>query len=149
MEVRKTIKKVVALAAGASMVGASAAADLANYPNPFIKYGVFDAVLVVGDKAKAEDVIGVTDIAVSLQFASKTVKAATGTGTQKTVVEGDKWAVGSSGDKLEIGEAFDKAISRATSTDLKALAGGSITNTKGTATYEQYFRLAGTPIGGC
>ena len=81
MEVRKTIKKVVALAAGASMVGAtlfgaSAAADLANYPNPFIKDGVFDAVLVVGDKAKAEDVIGVTDIAVSLQFASKTVKKA-------------------------------------------------------------------------
>src|SRR3989338_5054501 len=153
MEVRKTIKKVVALAAGASMVGAtlfgaSAAADLANYPNPFIKDGVFDAVLVVGDKAAAPDVIGVTDIAVSLQFASKTVKAATGTGTTKTVVEGDKWLVGSSGDKLELGEAFDKAISRATGSDLKALAGGSVTNTKGTAIYEQYFRLAGTPIGG-
>jgi len=154
MEVRKTIKKVVALAAGASMVGAtlfgaSAAADLANYPNPFIKDGVFDAVLVVGDKAKAEDVIGVTDIAVSLQFASKTVKKA-GTAAASTVtkVEGDAWRVGSSGDKLEIGEAFDKAISRATSTDLKALAGGSATNTKGTAVYEQYFRLAGIPIGG-
>ncbi|MBI2135932.1 S-layer protein [Candidatus Woesearchaeota archaeon] len=153
MEVRKTIKKVVALAAGASMVGAtlfgaSAAADLANYPNPFIKEGVFDAVLVVGDKAKAEDVIGVTDIAVSLQFASKTVKKAATSTSTKTVVEGDKWLVGTSGDKLELGEAFDKAISRASSSDLKALAGGSITNTKGTATYEQYFRLAGTPIAG-
>ncbi len=153
MEVRKTIKKVVALAAGASMVGAtlfgaSAAADLANYPSPFIADGVFNGVLVVGDKAKAEDVIGVTDIAVNLQFASKTVKK-TGTGTStKTVVEGDKWLVGTSGDKLEIGEAFDKGISRASSSDLKALASGSVTNTKGTATYEQFFRLAGTPIAG-
>ncbi len=151
MEVRKTIKKVVALAAGASMVGAtlfgaSAAADLASYPNPFIKEGVFDAVLVVGDDADAKDIIGITDIAISLQFASTTKKAA-GTAATKSVtsVEGDAWKVGSSGDKLEIGETFDEQVSRASSTELKALKGGSISNTKGTAVYEQYFRLAGTP----
>ena len=44
------------------------AVDLSNYPEPFIGNTVFDASLVVGDNAKAHDVIGVTDIAMSLQF---------------------------------------------------------------------------------
>ena len=66
MKLRKTIKKIVALGTGltmlsATILGASAATmDLANYPSPFITDGKFSAVLVVGDKAAAEDVIGVS-----------------------------------------------------------------------------------------
>jgi S-layer protein (TIGR01564 family) len=61
MEVKKAIKRIVALAAGATMLGATmfsalAAADLANYPAPFVQDGKFDAFIVVGDKAAAEDV---------------------------------------------------------------------------------------------
>ncbi|HIH42140.1 TPA: hypothetical protein HA246_00685 [Candidatus Woesearchaeota archaeon] len=44
------------------------AVDLSNYPEPFVANSIFDASLVVGDNAKASDVIGVTDIAMSLQF---------------------------------------------------------------------------------
>ena len=64
MEFKKAIKRIVALGTGASMVGATIfgamAADLANYPNQYIKDGKFTGVLVVGDKAAADDVIGVS-----------------------------------------------------------------------------------------
>ena len=79
---KKLFKKVIALAAGASMVGATImgamAADLADYPAPFIMDGTFDAVMVVGDTAAPADIIGVTDIAMSLQYASKTTVSTTG-----------------------------------------------------------------------
>ena len=76
MEVKKAIKRVVALAAGATMMGATifsalAAADLANYPAPFVKDGKFDAFIVVGDEAAAQDVVGAVDIGASLQFEMK------------------------------------------------------------------------------
>lgn len=43
---------------------------LADYPSFFIKGNSFNGVLVIGDKAPAEDVIGISDIAVSLQQAN-------------------------------------------------------------------------------
>ena len=73
MEVKKTIKKVLALATGISMVGTTLlgamAASLSEYPSPFVKNGMFDALIVVGEKAAAEDVVGSIDIAQSLQYA--------------------------------------------------------------------------------
>ena len=73
----RAIKKIVALATGTLMVGATIlgamAADLSDYPRPlFIKNGKFDGAIVVGDKAAAEDVVGAIDIATSLQFSSTT-----------------------------------------------------------------------------
>ena len=44
------------------------AVDLSNYPEPFVTNSIFDASLVVGDNAKPNDIIGVTDIAMSLQY---------------------------------------------------------------------------------
>jgi hypothetical protein len=41
-------------------------ADLSNYPEPFVKDGKLNAVLVVGSKASSVDVISVTDILTSL-----------------------------------------------------------------------------------
>ncbi len=41
-----------------------------NYPDFLIKDGSFNGILVVGDKAPAEDVIGVSEIAMNLQYAS-------------------------------------------------------------------------------
>ncbi|MFH1324106.1 MAG: hypothetical protein ABIH64_02560, partial [Nanoarchaeota archaeon] len=77
----------------------ASAADLSAYPAPFIKDGKFSGMLVVGDKAAAEDVIGVSDIAMSLQYAATT---AVGTTTSTTTVEGDAWKVGTSSKKLEM-----------------------------------------------
>lgn len=56
----KTVKKVLA-----SPISSS---DLADYPNQFIKDGKFIGVLVVGDKAGAEEVISISDIAASLEI---------------------------------------------------------------------------------
>ena len=105
MRFNKTIKRISALGIGASMVGATIfgamAADLSSYPSQYIKDGKFTGVLVVGDRAAAEDVIGVSDIVASLQFAATKPAGAT---TGSVTVEGDAWKVGTSTKILEISE---------------------------------------------
>src|SRR3989338_6619249 len=80
MRVQKAIKKIAALSAGATMLGATImgamAADLSMYPEPFVKNGRFNGVIVVGDQAKADDVLGSIDIATSLQYSTKVPVAA-------------------------------------------------------------------------
>src|SRR3989338_2015408 len=75
MRVKKTISKIASIGAAATMVGATLmgaamAADLSEYPDMFIEDGTFNGILVVGADAKAEDVIGITNIATSLQTQS-------------------------------------------------------------------------------
>ncbi len=151
MRFKKAIKKIAALSTGATMVGATIfgamAADLANYPGQYIKDGKFTGVLVVGDKAAAEDVIGVSDIAVSLQFAATKPVAVAG-GTTVTP-EGEAWKVGTSTKILEIGENLAagsnrESIANITSTSFiddselpNLLAPGTASNSKGDSPYEQ------------
>ena len=145
MEVKKAIKKIIALAAGATMVGTTImgamAASLASYPAPFIKDGKFDGMLVVGDQAKAEDVIGATDIAMSLQYGMTTKKTVSTGGATTVVVEGDALKIAESTNKLEFGEVLNTIKTSVTGSDLKALAGGSITNEKGTYSYTETIDL--------
>src|SRR3989338_7729989 len=154
MELRKAIRKIAALGIGATMAGATilgavTAADLSEYPAPFIKDGKISGVLVIGDKAAAEDVIGVSDIAVSLQFAA-TKKAGTTT-YATTTVTGDAWRVDKA-NKLQMSENLDAAtgtnqesiVNITTSIDedeLAALADGEVVNDKGTAGYNQYLKF--------
>ena len=159
MEFKKTIKRIVALGAGASMVGATIfgamAADLAQYPNQFVKDGKFTGVLVVGDKAAAEDVIGVSDIAVSLQFAA--TKPVTVTSTGGVTAEGDAWKVGTSTKILELSENVGSSNSNVETirnittfiddSELDALASGTVSNGKGDAPYNQYLYLLGANTG--
>ncbi len=153
MRFQKAIKRIVALGTGATMLGATLAgamaADLSNYPAPFIKDGKFNGVMVVGDKAAAEDVIGVSDIAISLQAAA--VKKAASSGSSGLAVEGDAWLVRTS-NKLELSEQLVTGSSLETMRnvttfiddgELKALAAGEITNNKVTAPYNQYLYLLG------
>lgn len=149
MRFSKTIKRIIALGTGATMMGATmlgamAAADLSNYPSPFIKDGKFTGVMVIGDKAAAEDVIGVSDIAVSLQFSAT---QAAGTTTTEAVVEGDAWLIGTSTKHLEISEASRETLRNITKyadkDDLNALADGEVSNTKGVSPYNQYLYLLG------
>jgi len=76
MKARQVVNKIAALTAGLSVVGAtiagaSAAADLAQYPSPlFIKDGKFSGFIVVGKSAATEDVLGSIDMAAALQAAS-------------------------------------------------------------------------------
>src|SRR3989338_1046681 len=104
MRFQKAIKRMIALGTGAIMLGSSvfAAADLASYPAPFVKDGKFSGVLIVGDKAAAEDVIGISDIVSSLQFAATKKTATVSSGAVS--FEGDAWKVGTSTNKLEMSE---------------------------------------------
>ncbi len=87
----RLVKKIVAIGAGTFMLGATimgavAAADLSQYPAPFVQNGQFNGLIVVGANAKASDVIGATDIGMSLQAANVVEK--TIEGTTETTVEG-------------------------------------------------------------
>ncbi len=142
MRFKKTIKKILALGTGATMMGATlmgafAAADLANYPAPFVADGKFNGVMVVGDKAAAEDVIGVSDIAVSLQFAASTPAGTVSGGT--STATGDAWKVGTSTKILEISENIATGTNVETlrnittfidDSELDALASGTASNSK-------------------
>jgi len=149
MRLRKAIKRIAAFGVGAAFIGSTMmgamAADLSTYPAPFISNGVFSGVLVVGDKAAAEDVIGVSDLASSLQFAA-TKKA--GTTTTTTTVEGDSYLVKASGDSLNLNQNLSDVKQILDSNDLKALSDGTISNEKGTYTYKQYLQLGASSGGG-
>ncbi|MBI2134423.1 S-layer protein [Candidatus Woesearchaeota archaeon] len=158
MKIRKIVNKIMALGIGASMVGATitgaVATDLVNYPAPFIKDGKFNGVLVVGDRAAAEDVIGASDIAASLQFAA-TTPVATET---ETVLEGDAWKVGTSTKILELAENLKSGTNKESIATITSnsfiddaelevlLEKGKTRNTKGSAAYDQrlYFEDATT-----
>ncbi|PIN80876.1 hypothetical protein COV13_02895 [Candidatus Woesearchaeota archaeon CG10_big_fil_rev_8_21_14_0_10_32_9] len=104
---KKTIKKMSAILAGATMIGATVlgamAYDLSSYPSPFVTDGVFNGKLVVGEMAKPSDMLGVTDIAASLQAASKTAVAG-GSGVSTTVTGGKDY------DEIVLNGAWGSAV---------------------------------------
>lgn len=88
----KTIKKIVALGVGATMLlgtGAAAyAATLADYPAPFVVNNAFVGKIVIGEKAAAVDTLGSMDIAASLQRASSSSVGTSTGGTTATAEDG-------------------------------------------------------------
>lgn len=148
MKVVKAIKKIAALGVGMSMIGATMlgamAADLSGYPSMFIKNGQFDGVIVVGDKAAAEDVVGSIDIATSLQFAlGQPVSAPTQPGGQggAVSVSGDAVSVSEPNDMLEILEQIGTVKEVLTEFDLAGLQGGTIVTDEGSTDYNQFLRF--------
>jgi hypothetical protein len=109
MNLKKHIKKIISVAIGTAMVGATiggafAAADLSTYPKPFVNNGVFDGMIVVGDSAAPSDIVGAIDVAASLQYAMKTTKQTLiTTGSGSTKIEGGR-KIESSGTKLRYGD---------------------------------------------
>ena len=142
MKVKKAIKKMVALSSGGLMVGATmfgamAAADLSTYPAPFVEDGAFNSLIVVGEAAATQDVLGAIDIATSLQYASKTTTIVN-TGTASTTsATGDAKKIEMSTNKLEINETISGIMESVTSSDLDALSDEIISNEYGDFTYTQ------------
>ncbi len=151
MEIRKAVNRIVALGTGATMVGATvlgamAAADLSQYPAPFISDGKFDAVIVLGSHhAATADVIAAMDVQAGLE-----VGAAPGDGVD-TVIEGDAHKISTATDRLNLyeylsadsgtGDMEQGPISIVTKNELDSLADGQITNAKGTFTYNQLIQM--------
>jgi len=101
MKVKKTIKKIVALGVGASMLGATVlgamAADLGDYPSPlFIEGGEFMGSIVLGDNAISADTLGAIDIATGLQYSG---------GASEVTVD-DGVAISASGDEMNVNESI-------------------------------------------
>ncbi|MBU2560673.1 MAG: hypothetical protein KKD17_00085 [Nanoarchaeota archaeon] len=147
MNVKKAIKKVVALGVGVSMLGATLIGataspyDLSEFPAPFIKDGMFNGLMVVGDDAAPADIIGVTDIAMSLQYSStikETIKVSSEAGV---ALGGDSVKIQRSGDVLELREWLGGVTETMDSSDAEALKSFTVSNDKGTTDVNQYLRF--------
>ncbi len=117
LKAKNTIKRIAAISAGAVMLGATAfgavaAADLSDYPAPFVADGAWVGLIVVGSAAEAGDIVGATDIAASL--AQQTTTAATGT---ETSVSGGKKQ------EVNINEAINDASNFGTTLDDEDISG--------------------------
>lgn len=141
MNVKKAIKRVVALGTGAALMGATVlgamAADLADFPEPFVKNGNFDAMIVVGQSAASADVIGAVDIATTLQYEMKQ-QTTTGAGSVTSVtLSGDSFAVQKNSDILTMNEYVGDVEDKLDSTYFSALAGGEFDSED----YSEYLTL--------
>jgi len=149
MDVKKAVKKVVAMGAGASMLGATVlgamAADLSDYPAPFVSGGQFNALIVVGANSRSIDTIGAVDIATGLQAAGS---GAATTSTSTTVaVSGESASLNSGGDKIYIADVLNEHVTTITDNELPTtLADGSFEDNSGTETdYQQQINIGATP----
>jgi len=127
----KTIKKIVALGMGATMLAGTAAmalavSDLSTYPAPFIKGGVFVGKIVIGEKAQAIDTVGALDIAASLQRAASTAVASSSSVTQ---VSGG-YRLDTTGDRIYLGDKV--SIDSVTKDNLDLLKDNSFEDSSGT-----------------
>ena len=136
------VKRILAVGAGATMLGATVmgamAADLSEYPDMFVSDGVFNGLLVVGENAAAVDNLAMTDIAASM-------KSASGSSTSSVSVSGDAWLVKSGTDELEFGETVGPAsngvVDFLDEDNLAALETQELTSSKGTFKYEQFLHF--------
>lgn len=138
MNTKKIFKRITAVAAGATMLGATVmgafAGNLNNYPNDFVTDGVYNGLIVVGETGAAVDTLASIDIATSMM-------ASSGSSTM-TTVDGDAWLVQSGSDELEfsesIGPATNGVVDFLDESDLGSLANGELTSSQGTFEYEQF-----------
>ena len=137
-------KRIAAVAASVAMVSATAfAGGLTNYPNNFVKNGVFDGQVIVGATAQAIDTTSAQSIIDNLasQFSgntSKTIITAT-----KTTGAGQSISIDDPGSSLNYGEDFN-SVRRSSfdDTDLKILADGTFNNGADDEDYTQEIKLA-------
>jgi len=148
LNMRKTVKKIAALVAGTTMVGATImgamALDLSNYPAPFVTSGVFDGKIVVGSRAATSDVVGAIDVAASLQASSTTTTNVNVPGAAGTAsVTGDNFEFRTSSDILGFNDEYLGSVrSTLLSTDLNALKAGVLSTSQGRTPVKQYLKFA-------
>ncbi len=62
LKAKTAVKRVAAISAGATMMGATmmgaVAADLGDYPSPFVADGELNGLVVVGSASSAGDIVG-------------------------------------------------------------------------------------------
>ncbi|MBW2981271.1 hypothetical protein KY343_00180 [Candidatus Woesearchaeota archaeon] len=143
----RAIKKIIALATGATMLGATImgamAANLADFPSPLlIKDTTFDADIVYGVNADPSDIMGLVDAVAAISVVETGV---TVEGGDEVAIEGDSWKAETSSKLLELGESLSSIQSTITEDELNALADGTFT-AKNDADYEQEMRFSGNVV---
>jgi hypothetical protein len=125
-----------ALMMGATVLGAAVAADLAEYPAPFVENGVWKGLIVVGSDAAASDIVGSVDVAATVS--QQAVKVATTTtttsvagGVSKDMVLGNY--IGQTGQN-----GFDKDNDN---TEMESLADSSLTFQGNSYDYSEHIVL--------
>src|SRR3989338_4170551 len=143
MKIKRMVKRLFAVGAGATMLGATAmgamAADLSTYPTMFVKDGTFNGFFVVGENAAAVDNLAMTDIAAAMKYNQPA-------DTTTTTVEGDNWMVGTASKKLEMANTNSTAVGEQVydieqfigKSELAALADGTYSTSGTSSTYVQY-----------
>ncbi len=136
MKVRKAIKRIAAIGAGVTMLGATLmgamAVDLSDYPNMFIKDGHFNGLLVVGENADAIDTIGMTNIALGLQSAAVTKTTVCGGSTTSTTSVSDGVKIDKSSTHMNYGSSIYNVSSTLDDSDLpNILADGEYSDSEG------------------
>ncbi|MBN1792309.1 S-layer protein [Candidatus Woesearchaeota archaeon] len=151
MDMKKTAKKIAALVAGTTMLGATimgaTALDLSNYPAPFVSDGVFSGKIVVGANAATSDVVGAIDLAASLQAAatsSMEVEVPGAAGEASVSGDSAEFKVGS--DVVTLGETIGSVKSTFTSSDLAALKSGVLDTGLGSTPVKQYMKFDNTTM---
>ena len=139
----KTVKKIAALVAGTTMLGATImgamALDLSDYPAPFVSDGVFDGKIVVGANAATSDVVGAIDLAASLQAEATSTTEINIPGSAGTVsVSGDSIEFKTGSDIVRIGEAIGDVKETLTASDLEALKSGIFDTGESSTPVKQY-----------
>jgi hypothetical protein len=129
-QMNKTIKKIVALGMGATMlastIGFALATDLSSYPAPFVQNGVFVGKIVLGETAASIDTLGAIDISTSLQRAATTKVAAAGASTS---VSGG-FRLDTAGDRMYLGDR--PSVDSVTKDNLDVLKDNSFEDNEGT-----------------
>ena len=146
---KRAVKRIAAIGTGVAMLGATmtgalAQPDLADYPSPFVTggMGADNLAIVVGANAKSADTIGALDIAKQLQYDSKVCTPDTSAGGSVSV-SGDAVEIAHSSDLLELRETIGNV--RETLTDVEVagggLASGQLTTDEGSTEFNQYLRF--------
>jgi len=131
--------------AGASLLAPALAADLSDYPKPFVDDGVTDFLIVIGANADPADVVGAINLAVRLGGERTETKTVETTGTETTVSEGA--SLFTSNTKLYLGDAINKVTQTLTSNDLDILADQTFTDDNGIDyKYSQYIKVGSNTI---
>ena len=109
IKAKHAVKRVAAISAGATLMGATmmgaVAADLSDYPAPFVQDGQLNGVVVVGASADMADMIGAGDIIATL------TQATVSTGTSSTTTVGGK------SDEIRLGQEVDDVLDTSSYTD--------------------------------
>lgn len=131
--IKRVIKKIGAISTGAIFVGASVmgaamAADLADYPAPFISGGAYDDVAVI---TSSNGMDANSALLITNAFAGLITATGTTTGSSTTTVAG-AYQISKSGNKFNFNDDAYDIDSKLDKNDLTVLADGEFSDSKGT-----------------